>query len=277
MAVQSGAAALCMGALLALSAVVGHITTADAESQGHIQGQRVALLADFDPTCLTGGRQSRNASSMTRIADADAPPSTAADPVGIQLVSPSGACLAGSCSSHKAVPLGGSALTAIPCSTTRTFANGDKYTIQGVATLSENSSGTSLPGTLYLIVTFAGGKTGGDSVGAPDTLTLDYYLDFTSNGNANNLGASAIGSFSSGIAAKSTVTVSALYCQGTGSQTKSNTLGPISAPSSSFNQSTTTFVPACPSQTLVNTTYTLTFQKGSKPGSYIKVGNTTGF
>ncbi len=272
-------ARLCMGALLTLSAVMGVIAAANAQALGHVDGQRIALLNGFDPTCSDGSRHSHDLSFMIQVADASETPAkaAAADPVGIQLVSPSGACLAGTCSSHKAVPFGGSALTSIPCNTTRTLSNGDKYTIQGVATNSENSNGTSLPGTLYLMITFTGGKSGGDSVGAPDTFTLDYFLDYTSNGNGNDLTASAIGSFSSGVAKKSLVTVSALYCQGTSSQTTSSTLGPISAPSSSFSKSTTTFVPACPSQTLVETTYTVSFQKGTKPGSYIQIGNTSGF
>jgi hypothetical protein len=159
---------------------------------------------------------------LARVSDAEAQ----AQPVGVlvQVPSTGNDCVAGSCSAHNPVPFGGS--LAIPYTTTRSFPNGDEYQIDGMISIGENADGTSLPGKMYVTITFIGGPgTGGTSVGAPDQFLLHDYLDYTQNGSANDLTVEAIGSFSSGVGSGSSVTVSAEYCGGI---TSSPVLGPIS-------------------------------------------------
>jgi hypothetical protein len=204
---------------------------------------------------------------LARVSDAEAQ----AQPVGVlvQVPSTGNDCVAGSCSAHNPVPFGGS--LAIPYTTTRSFPNGDEYQIDGMISIGENADGTSLPGKMYVTITFIGGPgTGGTSVGAPDQFLLHDYLDYTQNGSANDLTVEAIGSFSSGVGSGSSVTVSAEYCGGI---TSSPVLGPISPPPSSFSTSAVTFVSPCSAGgLLVDTSFTFNFRNGTTPGSYIRVG-----
>jgi hypothetical protein len=191
-------------------------------------------------------------------------------PVGVLVQNPSTGndCLAGTCQAHAPVPFGGS--LSIPYTATRTFPNGDQFQIDGVISISENGNGTSLPGTMSVKITFnGGGGVGGTSQGAPDLFVLHNYLDYTSNGNSNVLTVTEIGSFSTGVGPGSNVTASAQYC----GVTNSTVLGPFSPPPNTFTATTTQVVPACTSELLVDTTYTINFQAGTTPGSFIQVGN----
>jgi hypothetical protein len=177
-------------------------------------------------------------------------------------------CVAGTCSAHTPIPFGGS--QAIPFSTTRSFPNGDSYQLDGVVGIGENASGTSLPGKMSVTITSLGGPgLNGTTVGEPDNFLLSFFLDYTPNGNANELTVLAIGSFSSGVGAQSSVQVAAQYC----GNVNSATVGPIMPASPSmFSESSMTFVPACPNQLLVDTSHTLAFRAGTKAGAFIQLG-----
>jgi FG-GAP-like repeat len=193
-------------------------------------------------------------------------------PVGVlvQVPSTGNDCVAGTCSSHGPIGFGNSA--AVPFSTTRSFPNGDSYQLDGVVGISENSSGTSLPGKMSVTITaISGPGLGSTTVGEPDNFLLHFFLDYTPNGNANELSVTAIGSFSAGVGAQSSVQVSAVYCGSVPSQT----LGPISPPPNTFSDSSLTFVPACQNQLLVDTSMAIAFRAGTKPGAFIQVGTFT--
>jgi hypothetical protein len=188
----------------------------------------------------------------------------------VQVPSTGNDCVAGTCSDHGPIGFGNS--VAIPFSTTRSFSNGDAYQLDGVVGIGENASGTALPGKMSVTITSMGGPgPNGTTVGEPDNFLLHFFLDYTSNGNPNDLTVTAIGSFSSGVGAQSSVQVSAVYC----GSVDSPTLGPLSPPPSTFSETSVTFVPACQNQLLVDTSFAIAFRAGTKAGAFIQVGTFT--
>lgn len=181
-------------------------------------------------------------------------------------------CAVGACSfgTIQPIPFNGSAT--LPFSFQVSSSNGDVYQIAGNLGASENSDGTSLPGSLAFTVQLIA-ASGAGSAGEPDNLVIHFFRSWTGNGNNSTLTLQVYGLYSAGfnINDPGQVTVQAAYSNG--SSPASAVLGPFRPSSASattpFSGATNTFVAGSHGPLTVETTYTIAIRSGTQLGASI--------